>query len=171
MLAEGRDTELVLSRMLAEYRWLVDVRGRGRLVLINLQKRLLSSVAAFARTLTVHATSLGLAELGRAPADDDADELVDDDDTEATGETDAVVDEKEAEQVRDASRTIVVHRLNVMDRFVVSSKVMIFHAEHHEHPTLPYRQLEQLAVPSDDVNRYATSRLALLARLYRELPA
>jgi fatty acid desaturase len=70
-----------------------------------------------------------------------------------------------------ASRTVVVDRWSLLDRIFVSSKVMLFHAEHHEHPALPFRQLEQLAVPSTDVNRHAASRLALLARLYDALPS
>ena len=48
--------ELALSAMLAEYTSLVRPRkGPGRLVFINLQKRLLSSVHAFAKTLDKHA--------------------------------------------------------------------------------------------------------------------
>lgn len=51
----GKDTELKLAAALADYTKLcAPASGRGRLVFINLQKRLLSSPAAFARTLDVH---------------------------------------------------------------------------------------------------------------------
>ncbi len=51
--------EVQLSRLLAEYTALMKpARGRGKLVFINLQKRLLSSVEAFRRTLEVHAASI-----------------------------------------------------------------------------------------------------------------
>jgi fatty acid desaturase len=70
-----------------------------------------------------------------------------------------------------ASRSILVDRFSLLDRIFVSSKVMLFHAEHHQHPTLPFRQLERLTTPHDeDINRFARSRIALLTRLYRELP-
>jgi hypothetical protein len=55
-LGAGAPVELSLSGMLAEYTRLVaPKKGAGRLVFINLQKRLLSSVEAFARTLAKHA--------------------------------------------------------------------------------------------------------------------
>lgn len=47
--------ELRLAQMLAEYTELMrPARGPGKLVFVNLQKRLLSSVAAFHRTLQAH---------------------------------------------------------------------------------------------------------------------
>jgi hypothetical protein len=49
-----------LSHMLAEYTALVrPAKGPGRLVFVNLQKRLLSSVEAFSRTLQLHARAVG----------------------------------------------------------------------------------------------------------------
>lgn len=66
-LGEGEPVELRLSEMLAEYASLMrptvegagkKKAGRGRLVFINLQKRLLSSVEAFARTLRLHADAV-----------------------------------------------------------------------------------------------------------------
>lgn len=104
-LGTGRDSELVLAKKLAEYASLVDVRGRGRLVLCNLQKRLLSSVAGFLRTLTLHAASVGLAN---ASASDDEDDADDDEDIETYGESDALVDAEEAEEVRAGSQTVIV---------------------------------------------------------------
>jgi hypothetical protein len=52
----GEPIELELSRLLARYTELcAPGKGRGQLVFVNLQKRLLSSLEAFARTLEVHA--------------------------------------------------------------------------------------------------------------------
>jgi hypothetical protein len=51
--------ELRLARMLAEYTELMrPTRGPGKFVFVNLQKRLLSSVAAFYRTLQAHVDRL-----------------------------------------------------------------------------------------------------------------
>lgn len=54
---EGKDhPEVELSALLADYtRLMKPNKGHGRLVFINLQKRLLSSIDAFHRTLTAHA--------------------------------------------------------------------------------------------------------------------
>ena len=71
--------ELDLARMLAEYTALTaPTRGRDRLVFVNLQKRLLSSVPAFCRTLEKHApgTAASRAPI-EAPDDDDDDDLDD----------------------------------------------------------------------------------------------
>jgi superfamily II DNA or RNA helicase len=58
-LGPGSRVELDLSELLARYRKLTDATSkRGRLVLVNLQKRLLSSVEAFARTLNRHAETV-----------------------------------------------------------------------------------------------------------------
>lgn len=71
--------EVELSRMLAEYTDLTKPkRGRGQLVFINLQKRLLSSIEAFHRTLQAHAARVGdpskQGELfARRPVDEDED--------------------------------------------------------------------------------------------------
>jgi hypothetical protein len=79
--------EVHLSRLLAEYTALMrPARGRGQLVFINLQKRLLSSVEAFHRTLELHAERV-LAGSANAQLDlttrddDDDDEYGADDDT------------------------------------------------------------------------------------------
>ncbi len=59
-LGEGSPVELELSQVLAEYTGLAcPAKGSGRLVFINLQKRLLSSIEAFARTLEKHAAGIG----------------------------------------------------------------------------------------------------------------
>lgn len=60
-LGQAEPVELRLSTLLAEYTALVQPRRnkRGQLVFINLQKRLLSSVEAFYRTLRLHADNAG----------------------------------------------------------------------------------------------------------------
>ena len=56
---EGPDTELEMARLLERYTELrAPTQGRARLVFVNLQKRLLSSPEAFARTLRVHARAV-----------------------------------------------------------------------------------------------------------------
>ncbi len=83
-LAFGEPVELRLSELFAEYRSLVQPkRGRGRLVFENLQKRLLSSVEAFHRTLRLHAEAIAAPARGVGAAsggarDDDGDEDLDD---------------------------------------------------------------------------------------------
>jgi len=58
-LGSSNPAELELSEMLAEYRTLMEPeKGRGKLVFIGLQKRLLSGIEAFARTLGKHVISL-----------------------------------------------------------------------------------------------------------------
>jgi superfamily II DNA or RNA helicase len=57
-LGEVEAFELDLARDLARYTELAAPKGRGRLVFVSLQKRLLSSVEAFARTLRVHARAV-----------------------------------------------------------------------------------------------------------------
>lgn len=93
--------ELELAEKLAAYAALMKPeKGRGRLVFINLQKRLLSSIEAFARTLRVHAksaqegrtaTQLDLSNAVRKRSDDEDEYGVDDDTVDA--EDGADVDE------------------------------------------------------------------------------
>ncbi|MAQ13218.1 MAG: hypothetical protein CMN30_00260 [Sandaracinus sp.] len=68
--AHEQPVEIQLSQMLAEYtRLMKPVKGRGKLVFIHLQKRLLSSVPAFYRTLKVHAERVreGSAQVRQLP--------------------------------------------------------------------------------------------------------
>jgi len=104
--------EVVLSGLLAEYTQLMrPERGRGKLVFINLQKRLLSSIAAFERTLNVHAESiaagraktalqLSLADAPTHGRDDD------EDDGDEYGSDDAVLDAAAAAEIDAASRLL-----------------------------------------------------------------
>jgi hypothetical protein len=102
-IGRGPAIELELAELLAEYTALVAPRTKAqKLVFIGLQKRLLSSVAAFARTLGKHAAkfdtdiapqlaaSAAVEMLGIAPADED-DELDPDDDVLAEAEDALVV--------------------------------------------------------------------------------
>lgn len=104
-LAAQPPVELGLSDKLAAYAALMKPeKGRGRLVFINLQKRLLSSVEAFARTLNVHARSartqgaalssqLDLTSaVRRRPEDDDE-----------YGEDDDAVDAEDAAEIEEAT--------------------------------------------------------------------
>lgn len=75
-VGEPASPELVLARKLAEYTSLMKPeRGQGALVFINLQKRLLSSVEAFFRTLQAHQKALAEGRARTAiqisPSDDD----------------------------------------------------------------------------------------------------
>jgi superfamily II DNA or RNA helicase len=65
-LTEGPREELKLATMLAEYTKLMrPKKGRGQLVFINLQKRLLSCVDAFYRTLQAHAERVEAGDIGK----------------------------------------------------------------------------------------------------------
>jgi hypothetical protein len=89
-IGSGSDAEIELARLLAQYGDLLKTRTkRARLVLVNLQKRLLSSVEAFYRTLSLHARTVTEADAdsSRAPATaialaDDEDEYGAEDDSQ-----------------------------------------------------------------------------------------
>jgi fatty acid desaturase len=57
----------------------------------------------------------------------------------------------------------------LIDRVVWTSARLLYHHEHHRHPHLPYRALRGVCSPSDDVNRYSTSRWAVLRSIYAGL--
>jgi hypothetical protein len=76
VVGDGTSAEIDLSVLLAQYAALLKQKNRrSRLVIANLQKRLLSSIEAFARTLAVHAKSVGArtdqAVASASPPDDD----------------------------------------------------------------------------------------------------
>lgn len=111
-VVEGDDhPEVVLSRLLAEYSQLMKpTKGRGRLVFINLQKRLLSSIDAFHRTLGAHASrvELGTAtqevQLELRPSSEiRATRRPNEDDEDAYGVDDELLDEAEAAEVARAT--------------------------------------------------------------------
>lgn len=98
-LGEGRDVELTLSRKLAQYAELVAPGSKKRqLVFINLQKRLLSSIEAFHRTLSVHAQAYGIGELA-APREELALEVED----EEYGESDELLERDLDADIEEAS--------------------------------------------------------------------
>ena len=97
--------EVRLSALLAEYTQLMrPERGRGKLVFINLQKRLLSSVEAFRRTLEVHAASVAAGRARTALQLDLTAAATDDDD--AYGPDDDAAEAADADAVAAASATL-----------------------------------------------------------------
>ncbi|RMH17510.1 MAG: hypothetical protein D6696_15595 [Acidobacteria bacterium] len=91
----GEPVDLHLARLLKEYTELMrPASGRGRLVFVNLQKRLLSSLEAFWRTLKVHAKSAGRRLAAAAAAGEDVDGT---DGEDAADEEPYGSDEEEAE--------------------------------------------------------------------------
>ena len=99
IVGEGRAVELELADLLAEYTALVAPESkRARLVLINLQKRLLSSIPAFLRTLSKHARSFD-ASLAPALTAADAQQSfeVTEDEVDPTDDSLAAADDAEVE--------------------------------------------------------------------------
>jgi len=93
----GDNFELALAEQLARYTELcAPSSARGRLTFVNLQKRLLSSPEAFARTLEVHAAAVSKASSLQLPAPQA--ELFEDPETH--GDTDESIAEHEDALVR-----------------------------------------------------------------------
>jgi hypothetical protein len=92
-LGQASTADLGLSELLRQYAAVAQVKGkRGRLALVNLQKRLLSSVEAFARTIRRHARTVApdlpvheqqALDLGHAPDSALSEEYGAEDDSEA----------------------------------------------------------------------------------------
>lgn len=98
-LGGGEPAELTLSTQLAEYtRLMAPASKRARLVFVNLQKRLYSSVEAFYRTLTVHAATQGAGALAPGGREVPESSL-----PEEYGETDEALEAALEEAVREAS--------------------------------------------------------------------
>lgn len=94
--------ELELARLLREYTALVKPqRARGQLVFINLQKRLLSSVEAFHRTLRVHAASLGIGKSSEEPV------APDEESAEQYGSSDEAIAQEDIAKVKSQTRLLV----------------------------------------------------------------
>ena len=102
--------ELTLSEDLARYTALMAPKsGRARLVFINLQKRLLSSVEAFSRTLHAHARSVERAEReakATVPELADPEPGLADNEDDAFGVDDEALDLEAAAQVRRHSQAL-----------------------------------------------------------------
>lgn len=109
---DGKPDELLLAEMLSEYTALMrPKKGRGQLVFINLQKRLLSSVDAFYRTLEAHAERVEAGEMGKESELDlgkaepsESAETIDQDEDQLDREADADVREATAHVQRPEAR-------------------------------------------------------------------
>jgi superfamily II DNA or RNA helicase len=78
-LGEGSNIELTLSEKLAQYTKLAAPSSKkGRLAFINLQKRLLSSVEAFHRTLCAHSAGAGVGPLAAGGREQERESLPED---------------------------------------------------------------------------------------------
>jgi SNF2 family DNA or RNA helicase len=114
--------ELELASDLARYTELArPEKGRGKLVFINLQKRLLSSVEAFSRTLQVHSRSLGAkagTEGGRVLSLGDDDEAFGqhDDALEAIAEAEVAQQTRLVEPPSDTARKLLSKMLASAER-------------------------------------------------------
>jgi hypothetical protein len=105
--------ELTLATLLAEYTELVrPAQGQGKLVFINLQKRLLSSVEAFARTLEAHHRAVAL---GRSKTRVQVSLL---DDEDEYGVDDEALDKADESSVEAASSILAPgdHARQLLDR-------------------------------------------------------
>lgn len=107
-LRPSESPELELSRLLAEYTELMKPkRGRGQLVFINLQKRLLSSIEAFHRTLGAHAARVEEGDAEGVQLDlKPAARRPDDEDEDAFGTDDEALDAEDAAEVAAASSAL-----------------------------------------------------------------
>ncbi|MGM0578733.1 MAG: DISARM system SNF2-like helicase DrmD [Myxococcota bacterium] len=114
-LGPGSDAEVRLAELLRDYTQVAKpLRKRGRLVFVSLQKRLLSSIEAFQRTLKAHARwlddnptpdadQLGLADQ-TSEAEDDASVDAAREDADTYGTDDDALDSEEAAEVEARSR-------------------------------------------------------------------
>ena len=131
-------TELRLAELLSAYRESVTIRKkRGVLVLINLQKRLISSIEAFFRTLTKHAEGQGAssADEGAETVEggDDAPIGCDADDDSESGQPEDVLEADAAEVIRRRSRALAAES----DRARQILKDMLRLAGAHRHEPGP----------------------------------
>lgn len=137
----GAAAELELSRLLHQYTQLRrPAKGRGRLVFINLQKRLLSSVEAFARTLSVHHRNLAKQALKIAPpptmdAEDDeygaeADEQLD---LDVANESQAMTPDERADRLLDQMMSLAEQHRGAADGKTLA---LIDWIQQHQSPAL-----------------------------------
>jgi superfamily II DNA or RNA helicase len=102
-LATAAVDELELARLLSRYTALsAPEKGRGRLVFIHLQQRLLSSPEAFARSLESHAKTL--AKQGASTADRPT--VEDEDDDALYGESDEVLASNQQAELEQATQAL-----------------------------------------------------------------
>lgn len=60
------------------------------------------------------------------------------------------------------SRTI---NCSIFEKLFLSSKLMMYHFEHHRYPNLPFRALEKISIKCDDINKYSESHFPILKLL------
>lgn len=127
-LGPGSDVELELSRLLARYRTLTSATTkRGRLVLVNLQKRLLSSVEAFARTLNRHAETMssssdGAGGEGESSVTSLTDEVVTEDGQSVDDEALAIQEETEVAEASRGFPALSKEGRGVLDEMVLKAR-------------------------------------------------
>lgn len=103
-LGQAPAVELELAALLKKYTLFVAPGSKkGRLVFINLQKRLLSSIEAFHRTLSVHAAAFGAGSLAPGGREEPAEAVA-----EEYGESDASLELELEESIREASEGLPV---------------------------------------------------------------
>lgn len=124
VIGQGPAPELDLAQKLQEYTALMRPRkGRGQLVFINLQKRLLSSMEAFVRTLRLHQKSLGAGKahtsLQFTPGDpEEADEYGLDDQAEDDAEDAAILaSSAEVQSPEGRARQLLTEMLQLAEEF------------------------------------------------------
>ncbi len=102
-LATAAADELELARLLSRYTALsAPEKGRGRLVFIHLQQRLLSSPEAFARSLESHAKTLAK----HASSGADRPTVTDEDDDALYGENDEVLASNQQAELEQATQAL-----------------------------------------------------------------
>ncbi len=71
-----------------------------------------------------------------------------------------------------ADQTVAARTINAgfLDRVFITSRLMMYHNEHHAKPALPYRALAAVSTPSQDPNAYMDTRWPLLLKFLRSLP-
>lgn len=127
-LGPGTEVELELSRLLARYRSLTSATTkRGRLVLVNLQKRLLSSVEAFARTLNRHGESVSSSpDTGNSDREGSVwylgDGAVTEDGQSVGDEALAIQDEAEVAEASRGFPTLTREARSVLDEMVLKAR-------------------------------------------------
>ena len=125
-VGNAQSPELALARQLADYaKSMKSQRGRNSLVFVNLQKRLLSSVEAFARTLQAHhraITHAGHAAPSSSMATDEDEYGVDDD---VLDEADEVLVENESRSLPDTGKPLVESMLGLAKRVQSSADAKV----------------------------------------------
>ena len=119
-LAAAGTADLALSELLGQYSAVAKVKGRrGRFALVNLQKRLLSSIEAFARTVRRHAKTVapGLVA-GNDPheVDDEAAALSDEYGSEDDSEVDEARADNQAVVAAAGARDLLAQMITLADR-------------------------------------------------------